>query len=361
MDCISAFAHDFTSARTKFRDAADGAGAETVVYEHELTGPDGAPLSTDVALIGNPSADRVLFVNCGTHGVEGFCGSGVFVAWLRAGGYRALDANVRAVLVHAINPYGFAWLRRVNEDNVDLNRNFIVHDGDYPDDPDFARLMPYMMPACWDETAVARLDAAMRDLEANIGEFAAQGIISRGQYQFPDGVFFGGRGPTWSNRTFHDIVGRYVQGARHVAFIDFHSGLGPYGTAELIHGAADGSDEKRRLQDWYRHGLASPTDGTKSAASRDGLMESQLLRLLTSAQVTRITMEFGTYPLRRVLKSVLADNWLHLKGDPDSDLGQRIKADIRDCFFPDEDDWKELVYVRARQIFGHAMRGLARS
>lgn len=31
-------------------------------------------------------------------------------------------------MVHVLNPYGMAWLRRVNENNVDLNRNFRAAD-----------------------------------------------------------------------------------------------------------------------------------------------------------------------------------------------------------------------------------------
>ena len=48
-------------------------------------------------------------------------GTGRYAEWL---GARALPADTGALLVHAINPYGFAWTRRVNEDNADLNRNF---------------------------------------------------------------------------------------------------------------------------------------------------------------------------------------------------------------------------------------------
>ena len=74
--------------------------------------------------------------------------------------------------------------------------------------------------------------------------------------------------------------------------------------------------------------------------------------------MTSVTVEYGTYPIRDVLYSLLADNWLHLKGDLDSDLGRSIKADVRKRLYPDEDDWKELVYVRARQILRRAARGL---
>ena len=45
--------------------------------------------------------------------------------------------NLSIVLLHASNPYGFAWGRRVNEDNVDLNRNFVDFDAPLPENPGY--------------------------------------------------------------------------------------------------------------------------------------------------------------------------------------------------------------------------------
>ena len=64
----------------------------------------------------------------GTHGVEGFFGSAVQVEWLRRIKGAALPGDIAALHIHAINPYGFSWLRRTNEDNVDINRNWMDFD-----------------------------------------------------------------------------------------------------------------------------------------------------------------------------------------------------------------------------------------
>ncbi len=45
--------------------------------------------------------------------------------------------DLAVVLIHAINPYGFAWIRRVNEDNVDLNRNCIDFGAAIPENPGY--------------------------------------------------------------------------------------------------------------------------------------------------------------------------------------------------------------------------------
>ena len=54
---------------------------------------------------------------------------------------------LRCVLLHALNPYGFAWLRRVNEHNVDLNRNFLLPGEAYRGSPaGYAALDPLLNP-----------------------------------------------------------------------------------------------------------------------------------------------------------------------------------------------------------------------
>ena len=66
------------------------------------------------------------------------------------------------------------------------------------------------------------------------GAFGLQGAISGGQYTHPDGIFFGGNAPTWSNRTIRAIAREELSRARRVGIIDFHTGLGPFGHGELI-------------------------------------------------------------------------------------------------------------------------------
>ena len=70
-------------------------------------------------------------------------------------------------------------------------------------------------------------------------------------------------------------------------------------------------------------------------------------------------MEFGTYPPREVLMALIADNWLHARGDPESALGREIKKQVRRALYPDENDWKELVWVRGRQLMRRSLEGLS--
>jgi hypothetical protein len=188
---------------------------------------------------------------------------------------------------------------------------------------------------------------------------ALQGAVSGGQYRHADGVFYGGVEPTWSNRTFHALTERFLERARHVAFIDLHTGLGPYGYGELICTAVPDSPEWVELQAWYGEGLTSPESGTSRSAPITGFIRTAVVNALPKANVRAITIEYGTYPVRHVLAALIADNWLHLRGDPGSEYGRAVKAAVRRAFYPEENDWKEMVYLRARQILRRAAAGLA--
>ena len=195
------FAADYLEARAKFRSAAQGAGAVLSVYEHPRErAPDGAMLSIDVAAAGPRNASRCLLLISGTHGVEGFAGSGCQVGFFRDSLHEAFAGNVCVILVHALNPYGFAWIRRVNEDNVDLNRNF----------PDFAQPLPrndaydalhsVLIPSDWDGEGRRAADAQLQEFLRVNGFGALQAAVSAGQYTHSDGLFYGGSAPTWSDR-----------------------------------------------------------------------------------------------------------------------------------------------------------------
>ena len=118
MNPASFFSPDYATARAKFLAAAKAAGGEVVTYPHPLKGPKDEDLATDAVRIGPKDAHRYLVMNTATHGVEGFCGSGAVVGTLTERLDRELPPGVALLLIHAINPHGFAWIRRVTEDKI---------------------------------------------------------------------------------------------------------------------------------------------------------------------------------------------------------------------------------------------------
>ncbi|MEO8812386.1 MAG: M14 family metallopeptidase [Caulobacteraceae bacterium] len=358
MNAADSFAPDYARARAGFLAAAKEAGATLGRTAHPERGPNGGALSTDTAWIGPRDAERVLVTISGTHGAEGFCGSGAQVDWLTRGEAARLPKGMAALLIHAINPYGFAWLRRVTHENVDLNRNWIDFSAPLPRNPGYDELSEAICPARWDEAAQA--DSAGRlgaYVNAN-GPAALQAALSGGQYSHPAGVFYGGTGPSWSRRTQTAIFEHWLGGAARVAVIDYHTGLGPWGYGEQIVTDRRGSPGFLRAAAWYGVAVTSPNDGTSTSApiSGDGLAAAP--RLLPKAEVTGMALEVGTRPLAQVFLALRADAWLHAHGDPASPEGLAIKARVRDAFFGDADDWKGMVAGQSLLACRQAVAGL---
>ena len=115
------------------------------------------------------------------------------------------------MFVHAINPYGFAWTRRVTEEGNDLNRNYVDHTKPYPVNEGYLEIADYLVPADLATPASGGRRQARR-LRKKVGDVAYFRAVSGGQYSHPDGMFFGGGGPSWSNRTLHAITDKFLKG-----------------------------------------------------------------------------------------------------------------------------------------------------
>jgi ribosomal protein S18 acetylase RimI-like enzyme len=351
-DC---FSRSYAEARSRFLSACAEAGAGLRSHRHALPGPDGAPLYLDEARFGAPGARRVLFVASGTHGIEGFCGSGIQTFLLRSGVAARLAADTALVLVHAVNPYGFAWLRRVNEDNVDLNRNFLDHGGRHPENPDYDGLYAALNPARLDEETLAASLAAIRAFESERGSAASYRALSGGQYRHPRGVQYGGREPAWSNRVLRGIWERHASEAELAVFLDLHSGLGPTGVGLLLQTAPAGSVAAELAASlWEGVIRAEPAPGS-DAALASGLIGPAFVAARAPAASTGLVLEFGTRDMVQVVLAVQADNWLQHHGRRDSAEGRAIGERMRAAFFLEEEDWKEKVCRRAEEVVERAL------
>lgn len=352
------FSSDYPEARQRFGEAAARAGARLFSYRHPARGPDGGELATDVAWLGPAEAEQVLVTISGTHGVEGFCGSAVQSGWFESGLAEETCNGVAYMAVHAINPHGFAWLRRVTEDNVDLNRNFVEFSGPLPENPGYEELAEALCPPTWDDATIAATRAVLAAYVDAHGTSGYQAAVTNGQYRHADGIFYGGRGPTWSHRTLKEIFGRHLARARQVAVIDYHTGLGPRGHGERICPLPVDTAGFSRVKAWYGDDFTSPALGTATATDVRGFTFIGMEQATPQAAITAIALEYGTLPSEEVKLALRADNWLHLFGAIDSAKGKAIKGQIREAFYQDADDWKQSVWARAVETQRQALAAL---
>lgn len=353
------FSSSYTEAREKFLAAAKEAGA---VLDHRLNakvkGPAGEDLYTDIALLGDKDAPRKIVILSGTHGNEGFCGSGCQVGFLEEGWAEKRPEDTALVFVHAINPYGFAHIRRVNEDNVDLNRNFVDHTKPYPVNKGYEEIHAWLVPETWANGGVEAANARLAAYAAEHGPMALQHAASGGQHSHPDGICFGGTAPTWSNETLRAIVNDYCVGARHVALIDFHTGLGPNGHGELIFSDIK-IDNLDRAQAWYEGQVTSFLDGTSTSAELTGMNCIAFLDAIPAETYTGIAVEYGTYDVATVLRAFRFDAYINAHEEPGSALWNEGKKAIYEALYCDNDDWKAKIWDRATWVLDHCYQGIA--
>ncbi len=358
---------DYPTMRAEFLEAAEATGAELHAYPHPQPGPNGEVIATDVALIGSPTASRLLVINSGTHGVEGAYGSAAQVAWMRRHQPWHLPENTAVLMIHLINPWGAAWSRRVNEDNVDLNRNFLDWSQPRPQNPGYAPLHSALVYADLDGPDRARADAAYAEARARMGGFAGLApFVEAGQYSHPDGLFYGGNGPVWSNQTLNRILSDLGAAAQDVIVFDLHTGAGPYAYPALLSVAV----EDHAGLDWGR-ALFGPamsvvltgegrTTDTGIAATATGYVSDAVRKAMPQARVLPLVIECGTLPGEQVNNSVREDNWLHLYADPLSPQGQQIKDRLRHAFVPADPDWQAQVLAASLAYFDRALTDLER-
>jgi hypothetical protein len=363
MPAVRQFSESYAEARTRFLEAVARAAVPLESFENPVgPGPTGETLATDVALFGPADATKLLILVSGTHGVEGFAGSGAQISMIESLRFAALPARTAVLVVHAINPYGFAWLRRVNEDNVDLNRNSIDFDALPAATADFLALEPHIVPRDWSELAPA--ETAIKAFIEEHGFRRFQEVVTGGQYTHPDGLFYGGREAAWSTRTFREIVTRYGQGKQRIALIDFHTGLGPMGYGEPIY-TGNSEQEAERARDWYGPDLTAIYAGNSTSVIVQGPMINAVPSFFADAasppEITTLALEFGTLPDDIVIDVLRAEAWMHAHGDInfDTPVGRALKRRFRDAFYIDTDTWKRAIVDRSVEMTGMALAGLA--
>ncbi|WP_068824656.1 M14 family metallopeptidase [Pseudomonas sp. BMS12] len=356
---LTCFSQSYAEARQKFLDACADAGFAVESHIHPLSGRAGEQLAMDVARLGPANAANLLVLSSGCHGVEGFCGSAVQLDRLRDRVWLELcrSDDLAVLFIHALNPHGFSWLRRVTEDNVDLNRNFLDFDQPLPDNPDYTKIAHLLLPKRQPPTLLSNL--GLLGYVLRHGPMALQGAISRGQSSDARGLFFAGTAPTWSNHTLRQVLGRHAQQCQRIGWIDVHTGLGPRGVGERIYMGDGSATGMARARAWWGKGVTSFQDGSSSSAVLSGTLDHVVLKECPQAEYNGVALEYGTQSRRQVLNALRTDHWLYRNPQAPQALRERVGQRLRDAFYVNTEDWKERVLQQAREVLRQTLDGLA--
>lgn len=385
MNAAAFFSSDYGTARDRFREAARGLGIPVESHAIAAQGPQGELLSIDAAIIGPENPRRVVIVSSGLHGVEGFLGAAAQLAWLaKLGSAAKLPKQLKIVLVHALNPFGFAWLRRWNERNVDLNRNFLT-DRRFIDSQEYrqtreaydrlttflnpacppSRCEPYTLKAAWrvlraGYSARQSLSAEQRpslyspDALWQLGVGQLQKTLLVGQYQHKNGLFYGGEENEETTEWLQERLPVWIGGAGLTIHVDIHSGLGKWAQCQLLIVDRNRSERARWVAERFGDDRVKALDDRMSYEST-GTMAAYFRDRNSGGLYHGLTVEFGTYRGYQVLGALRAENQAHFYADRSSSGYRWAKAQVLEAFAPRSAEWRETVVETALAVVARAI------
>jgi hypothetical protein len=352
---MNPFPSDYLVARSQFREAAAALDCRLEAHAIEGRAPGGEDLTIDVALSSGGDPSAVIIVSSGIHGVEGFFGSAVQVGLLRRwASERETRPRMRWIMLHALNPYGFAWRRRVNEHNIDLNRNLLLEGEAFRGSPDAypgfdALLNPRRPPSLWDPVM---LKIAMAIARHGLQPFKQ--AVASGQYDFPQGLFYGGDRASATHRMLDANYARWVGQSPRVVHLDLHTGLGPWATCKLLVDHPMSAAQERWLGDHFGADSYERFGATGVAYTTRGSFGLWGASRMGAADYLYAAAEFGTYRAPRVLATLIAENQCHHWGG----ASERAKRNLVEAFCPRSAVWRSSVLEQGMQLVDRAAAGL---
>jgi hypothetical protein len=350
------FARDYFNARARFLDRAKQRGARTARFVVAATGPSNELLSIDTAYLGAARPQQLLIVTSGTHGAEGFAGSAIQQRWLDVSDL-ALPGDAGVLLVHAVNPFGFAWIRRTNENNVDLNRNALERFPG-PANPAYAQLNRWLNPT---STGLDFFWPMALGQLLRMGLAHLKQAIAGGQYDHPRGIFYGGNEPQESITHLQSILSASdFSDVERVLSVDIHTGLGRYATYKVLVDFPEGSPPFRKLEQWYGTDYVNGSRPEKSVSYQvSGGITGLVERCFPAANVFPSVLEFGTVPLPAMIARLRDENRAYFHCPRNSREYERARMRLLAAFCPTDPGWRNRILEQGVRVLRQAQRALA--
>jgi predicted deacylase len=334
------YSSDYFSARERFLGASSRLGLEHYALHIHAPSPNSEPLTIDITVAGAAKPATALVLSSGVHGVEGLFGSAVQLAFLEqlAPNWQP-PAGAAVILIHAVNPFGFAWQRRFNENNVDLNRNFLLAEEQYVGSPPLSGVFRSAMTPTRPRTRFGFWTARMALLALRHGIQSFWETLPVGQYDYPDWLYYGGGGPQPSVQALENFLPTLLDESHEVVHLDFHTGLGKWANCELLVSESEGLDNCEWWLEHFEGNLVRKLKSFTRAYEVRGGFGPWLRALFPDSRYRYATAEFGTYSPMRVI-GALADElrWHGEIGTQSTDHPSRQR--LVDTFVPRSRSWR---------------------
>ena len=351
------FQKNYFSAKNKFLKLVNKANFDKIIESKiEGTDPEGNELTTVIA-IKSPEAKKILIHSSGIHGVEGFAGSAVQCKLIETMDKWATK-DICVIFIHIVNPWGMAWKRRVNQNNVDLNRNFII-EGNHEGVPEnYENISPWLNkkspPKFSDLYWINAILLLIKYGNSNLRQ-----CIAEGQYENKKGIFYGGEKLEMEFENILNSFGDIPQNKKCGLIIDFHTGLGKFGVDSLIVSEEGAGFAIEELKDIFGEKIEEASTTGVSYTNRGGYPEG-LMSCWKNVKWAAITQEFGTYGEKGMLKTMIEENRLSQWGKlTEKELlihPTRIK--FANSFNPKNNKWQMMIIREGVSLFEKGIKFL---
>lgn len=318
-------------------------------------------------ILGEPTQDResILLMTIGEHGIEGYAGAAVTHQFIETQLSNVRHETTGVCFIHAINPWGMKHFRRVNEHNVDLNRNYVIDRNQLPRNvnQEYERMRHLFVPdGVIDDYHEAR-EHIYSFLGSGIkldGFEAMSSAKGMGQYQFPKGVYYGGEedepSAIFLKGVQQDLLERYDK----VIHMDWHTALGPTNEVTMVISERDGRDEDD-LKQTYQLKNVKTFDPDKVLGDSTNHFYYVRDTEFPEKRLVSALFEFGTFGTStkasiREFLTIILENRLYFEGTKDPEARNGIRNEFMAMFYPDDASWREAVLREGASAIEHVLK-----
>ena len=321
------------------------------------------------------SCEKLLVLTIGEHGIEAYLGSAVMQVLIDEFLHRLSKEETGLLLVHVINPWGMKYRRRVNSQNVDLNRNFLWapgcgEDGNSSYEPVYNPLYDSLSQLLNPHSVVSnRLKSNLvftYQLTRNLMRLGAAelGKYTRiGQYHDPRGIFYGGAQLQEESRVLMELYRRWIQPYRQLLHLDIHTGYGPRYQMGLV----NSSFEPRSSADLaaeFHYPLVLKANTEEFYDIQGDMIDfiySLVYEEFPDKGLYGTSFEFGTFGSSilaaiRDLRIMILENQMYWHGSQNKSTRAWIKREFEELYFPHELKWRAKAVADARRAFEGILR-----
>lgn len=355
----SYFPKDFSDSKKKWKQFTSQVSAERDIQELKLPSQSESEMFIDTFFAPAQKKPTHLFImSSGVHGVEAFAGSAIQMLFLDKI-FPSLDRkHLSVLLIHNINPWGFKNLRRVSENNVDLNRNFDINDRLFKTpNPGYRKIKDLINPQKPVDLSglgyyLPFIDMIQKIIEVSIKPLRQS--ILQGQYAYPKALYFGGRRFEPQNMILGKLLKKQMSPYKNIFMVDLHTGYGEKGKLHLFGSNKLNKEQKRKLQKLFL-GKAIDTGDDKDFYATHGDFTDFAHKLKPKgSELQAITFEFGTMDSQthlgalRSIRTMILENQGHHYGYKTPNDKKKVQELMQKMYYPQSSQWRKKVLNQAQ-------------